>query len=221
MKRRLPAASWLVMAAFVGVLAAGQMSCQVAGFFIAALEPPKKVKPQYTPPRNTRVLVFVDDRANPTENEPLRRELTERINKHLAAQRLVAEVIPYEQVTILRASRRDFATMNEIQVGRGCNADTVLHVRITDFRLKELDEIPLWDARVAAMVRWLSVKPEDQHAPCLWPTGNTMTQGFSVAAAVPAKEDTAESFGVLLTQQLTERMADTIVKLFYEHEVAP
>ena len=214
--------TWLKRALALGVVlgAATLPSCSsMLAWTVASFAPPQKVKPVFVPPKDKKVLVFVDDMRTPVSYEPIKRDLTEKINKLLMEKKLVREVVPYEAVMTIIGSSSSFNDLAVTDVGRKVGAELVLYVEITQFRLKENEGSPLWEGRLATSIRWVAVEGKTPDTARLWPKDRPGTGGYDVPPiGMPVKEDMSLSYGSELARNLADRMADRIVKLFYEYE---
>ncbi len=194
-------------------------SCNILGGIAQVMTPPKKVSAVYEPPKHKRVLVFTDDRGL-LGYEPIKRELTESINKRLVRYNLVADVVSYQELLEVRAAHPEFddtTKVGVVDVGNYCKADLVLMVEFTAFRLQESANTTYWDGVLGVKLRWVDV-----HAPkgltTLWPKDRA--QGHIMPAVTnPPKEDSSKAYAGELTTKLAEKMAENIVKLFRSYEI--
>lgn len=189
--------------------------CQAIGWGVAAMAPPQKIKPLYKIPADKRVLVFVDDKENPVSYPPIKRELTEAIGKGLVENKLVKETVSYDSLLDLLAREPKFNNLGVADIGRKLNADLVIYVNIKAFRLREEEGSPLWEGELAVSIRVVDAwgkKGETR----LWPKE---AGDFDVpSVGMPAKEEPGD-YGAEMARDMATRLADKIVKMFYEHEV--
>ncbi len=200
--------------AWVLITAAVPLGCQPAlGRLAWIFEPPQKVKALYDlPPRKT-VLVFVDDVLNPLEYQPVKMELTERLNAHLIQKKLVADIVPYEMIVQWTSRTTDLDRLSVSEVGQALGAELVLYVHLDKFRVKEDERSPLWHGQMATTVRVVDV-----YAGRLWPQDRP--EGYAVPQVeTPTADNPSASYGAEVTRQLTEAMAEEIINLFCDHTV--
>lgn len=188
--------------------------CAVFGWFVAQFSPPQKVDAVYTPPSGKTILVFVDDLANPVSYEPIKAELTKRLNKKIIENEIAAEVVPYEELLNLMAATPGFNQLHIPTVGRKLDADLVLYVEIVRFCLKDNEVSPLWHGELKT-----KVKIVDSRQGRLWPDDRPGGYPVEPVETRPA-ENPSSSYGSELTEILAERMANTISQIFYDHKVS-
>lgn len=204
-----PVCLGLTAAALAGAVA----GCSAAGlaWLTAALAPPKKVPAQYKPPQDKTLLVFVCDKDNPVDYEPIKGELTDRLNEQLAANRVAARTIPYQRLAELASATPEFNALSVSDVGRKLGADLVLYVRIDGFALKDSAASELWRGQLQVSVRIVEVGKGR-----LWPLDRP---GGHPIPAVETSTATESSplYASELARTLATRMADRVAKLFYDH----
>ncbi len=214
-KQTLRAAMIMCFAGLMSV-AAGCSGAGV-GWFAALFKGPEKVKATYEPPKDKKFLVFVDDLANPLSYEPIKRELSERLNKLLVENKVAADVVSYEQLLTLSMTDKKFNQLGVWNVGRRLGADIVMFIEVKEFRLKEYQDTELWQGNFAVEVRLIDCNaPKDNVR--LWPTDRE--KGYPVGPVeTEAREESAASHGVEVANELADKMADKIDKLFHDYEV--
>lgn len=196
-------------------LALAIAGCAGVSWFVAAFSPPQKVKALYKPPKGKRFLVFVDDITHPVAYEPLKRQLTERLNKQLLTNKIAGETIKYERLLDLMAATPSFNQLTVVPIGQKLDAELVLYVIIEDFALKESEVSPLWRGTLKTTVRIVDV---NARPPTLWPTDRA--EGYPVERVqTPSIDEPSPTYSEEVAKMLAEKMADKIAKLFYDHEV--
>lgn len=206
--RRLAAAIVLTGAVLIG-------GCAPFGFLVASFLPPPKIPAQYELPERATVLVFPDDPSHRLEYPPVRAMVAERVARALREQELVADVVPYNRLLSLQSRTTEFNRIPIHEVGRQLGADTVIYVEIDSFQTRENPSIPLWNGQFRARVRVVNVADGE----VLWPRDGST--GAPVAVSTPVEENTNPGYQAQLAERLSQRMADVVAKLFYEHEPAP
>lgn len=205
---RMPRCALVVLLLAVGHLA----GCAGAGWLAATLAPPRKVQAAYEMPRNQTVLVFVDDILNPLHYQPIKGELTRRLNAELQRQGLARRTIKYERIVDLMAATPQFDKLSVAEIGRKLGADLVLYVHIDRFSLKDDEVSALWEGRIHTTVRVVDVTEG-----LLWP--KTPPEGYALPPVeTPATIDTSSTYASTLTEDLADRMSRRIAKLFYKHD---
>lgn len=189
--------------------------CAIAGFLMT-LAPPEDIEAKYEFPAEATVLVLVDDPANLVDYAPIKYELTRRINEQLDKRELVDKTIAYSRLMQRVASSPEYSTMSIASIGEKLGAQQVLYVRITDFQLKNEKTTTVWHGRLGATVRVIDVKKGR-----LWP--KDLVEGYPVDGVETPMQQSGpfSQFGLKLSRQMAEEMADNIVKLFYKHPGRP
>lgn len=190
--------------------------CPFVSFFAASFAPRAKTDAQFELPRDKHVLVFPDDLAYRLQYPPLKRILAEKLNKHLLQHHLAAGTVEYEKLAQLKHRVGDRWTdvrpggMGVAQVTRELQADLAIYVDIREFRLKDRSGDPVWKARFTVLVKVVGADGRR-----LWPTDRK--DGRELSVETPLLTDDSEGFGITLTDDVADRMADKIAKLFYRH----
>lgn len=185
------------------------------GWMVNAFRPPKKVHAVYRPPKDKKILVFVDDLSNPVGYEQVKGELTERLNERLVEHKIARRTVPYERVLRLKAATPEFDGLAVSQIGQRLGADLVLYVHVDHFSLKDNEVSPLWHGRMEVTVRMVDVA-----AGRLWPKDRQA--GYAVKPVDnPTESHPSPTYEIDLAKSLAEQMADRIAKLLYDHKVSP
>ena len=208
-----PAARTARLPAALLLLLAGQLAgCTGVAWMAATLAPPKKIEAAYEMPRHKTVLVFVDDILNPLHYQPIKGELTRRLNAELDRQDLAGRTIPYERVAELTAATPQFDKLSVAEIGRKLGADLVLYVHVDRFSLKDDEVNALWQGRIHTTVRVVDVTEG-----LLWP--KTPPEGYSLPPfETPATVDASPTYATRLTEELAYGISRRIAKLFYKHK---
>lgn len=178
-------------------------------------EQPGKVDALYKPPPGKRVLVFVDDVLNPLQYQPIKAELTERLNDKLVQKKIAAATVPYEDMMQWAGTAGDFSHASVAEAGQALGADWVLYVHIDKFSVRDDETNPLWHGQMATTVRLVDVR-----AGRLWPLDRP--DGYTVPRVeTPVVDDSSASYGGEVASQLAREMADRVTDLFCDHTVPP
>jgi len=202
-------------------MATSLSSCNIIGAAANLFSPPQKSEPKYVPPKDKKVLVFVDDRPTPVSWEPIKRDLTEELNAQLVEHKVVQSTIPYDRLLDLRSREPNFSNLGVAAIGQKLGADLVLYVNITSFRLKEDERTPVWEGRIQTCIRWIDATAVEEDRARLWPKMIGSEGYIPEGVALPAKEESSLSYGTTLSHKLAVKMADIITKLFYIYEIPP
>jgi len=187
--------------------------CQGIAWLVAQFAPPQKVPATYKLPKGKKVLVFVDDPYYRVNYEPVKAELTKRLNSQLTTHKIAAKTIPYRRLLGLIDATPDFNRLRVSQVGKKLGADVVLYVQVDRFSLKDHENSTLWHGRFKTTIRFV-----DNEANRLWP--KDMHEGFPVPEVTrPQVDNASPTYGGGLARIMAEKMADRIAKLFYDHTV--
>ncbi|HUS92840.1 MAG TPA: hypothetical protein VM695_13360 [Phycisphaerae bacterium] len=193
-------------------LATSQCACPVIAWFTAQFGPKEKVAAKFDPPKDKRMLVFVDDILSPVVYEPIKIELTRRLNELFVEHKVARETVSYDRLADLIMATPDFNRLAVSQVGQKVGADTVLYLHIDRFSLHDRATEELWKGRLQVTVRLTDVEKGR-----LWPKDREA--GYLVdEVETPTRVTTSDTTADEITQELAARMADRIAKLFYEHE---
>ncbi|MGB2821364.1 MAG: hypothetical protein WBF17_10310 [Phycisphaerae bacterium] len=209
MRRPLCAAT---LAVILAPLLLGHCSCAVFAWLAAKFSPPDKVEAQFELPSGKTVLVFVDDILRPVSHEPVKIELTNRLNEYLVANKVAARTVSYDRLADLVAGTPNFNLLAVSEVGQKLAADVVLYVQIDEFALKDEAAEQLWHGRLRATVRMVDVAKGR-----LWPKNRPA--GYSLPAVeTPTVAQSSDTGADEIARTLAAMMADQVAKLFYEHE---
>jgi hypothetical protein len=194
-------------------LAVSHCSCAIPAWFAAQFAPPKQVEPEYVPPKDKVILVFVDDMLNPINYEPIKIDLTNRLNEQLVANGVTAKTVPYNRLADLIAATPDFNGLAVSEVGQKVKADIVLYVQVDEFSLKDPAAPQLWRGRFQVTVRMVDVAEGR-----LWPKDRPA--GYTVPIVeTPVSTESAETYADDLAKQLAASVAQQVAWLFYKHPV--
>jgi hypothetical protein len=110
-----------------------------------------------------------------------RYHLTKRINAGLIRKVDIPPecIVSYEELSVFRAGRADFASLSPIDVGVALNAETVLFVMINDCTLKKIGEMDYYEGSLSVRC----VLHDATSGKKLWPTsakGKSVKVGFEV-----------------------------------------
>lgn len=201
----------------LAALALSLGGCKAAVWLAAMIAPPPKVKPLYEPPKDKRVLVLVDDLRQPVSYVEIKRMLSESVGKELVKNKLARDTVPYENYMRYISGRNDADRLGVANIGRSLNADLVLVVEITEFRLKDDPAVPIWHGKLATSVRWVDPNQTKESDARLWPR-DTLSGHPVEPSTTPMGQENSLLEGTAVAQRLADLMGDEIAKLFYEHD---
>lgn len=207
------ATGWVCL---VAVAAAMPLSCQSGlGRLAWMFEQPQKVKALYTPPPGKTILVFVDDILNPLQYQPIKGELTERLNAELVQKKIAGDTVPYEAIVEWTARTRNLERLSVSEIGQALKADLVLYVHLDKFSVKDDEQGPLWHGQMGTTIRLVDV-----HVGRLWPTDRP--EGYTVPSVeTPSVDDSSPGYAAEVARQLAKLMAEHIIDCFCDHTVPP
>ena len=187
--------------------------CAVFSWLVAQFAPPQKVDAVYKPPEGKKVLVFVDDIRYRLDYEPIKRDLTEQLNRSLVEHKIASKTIPYRRVVDLMAATPGFYELRVSDIGRRLGAELVLYVESEKFTVKESEASPLWKGELQASVLIMDVGRGEP----IWPKDRGRYPVGPVR--LRAVQDPSPTYAAQVARKLADRMADRITKLFYDHTV--
>lgn len=200
-----------LLAAILASLSAALGGCAVFAHFVALVSPPKKVKAVFQPPKDKKVLVFVDDFRQPISHETMKKELTARLNKELKDNQVARETIPYDRLADLTRDPT-FNRTRITNIGKRLGADLVIYVEIHNLTLKESPDSPLWRGSLK-----VGVKVVDCERGNLWPK-DRRDKGHVVNYTEPhVSEDLSTTYGIVVTKRMAARVARRVARLLYDH----
>jgi len=200
-----------MLAAGLLAAAAAAGGCAAVSWTVAQFAPPQKVDALYKPPKGKTILVFVDDIYTEVAYQPIKVELTDRLNDRLTKYKIAAATVPYKNFITLASAGRDFDNLTVAEAGRRLGADLVLYVHIDKFSLRDDEQSPLWHGQLQATIRIVDVD-----AGRLWPLDDP--EGYAVPPVdLPAVDNSSAAYGSEVARQLAEEMAERIVNCFRDH----
>lgn len=206
-----------ILLALLAVSATCLHGCGVFAYLLTELSPPRKVPALYEPPADKKFLVFVDDLKYGSIHEPVKKELTDQLNRMLVDNNVAGSTIPYDDLLDLIIVTPKFNRLAVNQVGQELGADVILYVRVDKFSVKDDDISPLWHGQLEATVRVVDARTADPDVVRMWPKDDP--DGFRVEPVeIPPVTDSSPGFGDAMSRKLAGQMAERIAKFFYEHE---
>ncbi len=203
----------LALAAACGV-AVGGCNYVIPAMWIAQ-GPPKKPA-VFTLPKDKKTTVFVDDRLNVVSRTQLRAQLADDILNELVAQGLIESAISgRELIAFVRKSETSNKRVTIEELGNAVGAEMVIYVEMVSFDLSSDGASPKPVAKARIKVVDVSTKTR------LFPPPGGDNTGFEVTAETEATQPGIyrTSAGRRQVEDMIEkRLADQIVKVFYDHE---
>ena len=183
--------------------------CPPIAYLVAKIHGPEKVDAKFTLPKSKRTLVLVDSYGG---REMLKRLITAAIIKELTDRGLVDETVPYDDIVAFRLATPEYNRLKASRIGEALKAQTVIHVHVTRFALKDNWQDVMWHGRIEARVKVVAVPTKR-----LWPLDRPA--GFPVGPIVKGETvNSSPTYASKLTAALAVQMADAVTKLFYKHE---
>jgi hypothetical protein len=141
----------------------------------------------------------------------VRAVLSRELEQEIELYGLAESVIPGSELSALRSSREDFEELDIRWIGRELWAEQVLYVEIIEFQLGTLLDKPAGQGLMRGRVKVFDVGQNRRVWPEIEPLGHEviMRTGFREPAGKEYRQD--------FTQELCQRMAVKVVKLFRDH----
>jgi len=200
----IPLCTLLIAGLFVG-------GCGAMAWWASWL-PPDAVDALYEFPKDTTVLVLVDDPKGLGREASIQLDLANALNDQLLKHKVAAEIVPQRKLLFEMARIPSFGQLSISEIGRRLDADIVLHVKIEQFALKDNRLSPIWHGELGTTVKVVSVTqgrlwPKDRHRGYAMPDINSPRES----------DDGSKRMGEKITTKIAKEMADKITKLFYKH----
>jgi len=159
------------------------------------------------------LLVVVDSPIERTGLSGIRPLLTRHLEDEISKHSLVSAVIPAGELVTLRIIADDFAQLSIPEVGQRLSADQVLYVEVIEFSLGTMVDKPSGRGVARLRVTVFDVVPQRK----AWPRDKSL--GYEVLVETPFREPTGRRYRQEFAEDLSERAAKSVIKLFREHEV--
>ena len=198
---------WLVICG-LGVVLSG---CgPIIGQFTGRRSETVKVGAKYKL-RAGNLLILVDTPVGVARSSGVRAVLSRELEREIELYGLSENVIPASELSVLRSSREDFEELDIGRIGRELWAEQVLYVEIIEFQLGTLLDKPAGQGLMRGRVKVFDVEQNRRVWPEIKPLGHEviMRTGFREPMGKEYRQD--------FTQELCQRMAVKIVKLFRDH----
>ena len=204
----------IILIVLLATMCAAIGGCQIFGWLVNVMIPPKPVPAAYELTPGGKVLVLVDDLGKPVRYEQIKRLLTEKINRLLLDNKAVDQVVSYQDVFRLTAGRKDFNRLGIANITRKLGANQAIYVYLDEFSLKDNPSISLWHGKLG-----VSVRVVDLEGNTMWPVAHP--SGHKPKAAETSQVDNpSPTYGAKIATELADEMALKIARLFYKHSVA-
>ncbi len=161
--------------------------------------------------RTGNLLILVDSPVGVARSSGVRAVLSRELGREIEFHELAASVIPASELSAFRSNREDFEELNIAQIGRELWAQQVLYVEVTAFQLGTLLDKPAGQGLVRARVKVFDVEQNQR----VWPQIETL--GHEVIVRTGFREPAGKDYRQEYTQDLCQKTAVKIVKLFREH----
>ena len=158
------------------------------------------------------LLIFVDSPTERTGISGIRPLLTRHLEDEIFKYSLVSAVIPARELATLRIIADDFDQLSIAEVGQRLSADQVLYVEVIDFSLGTMVDKPVGHGVARLRVTVFDVVPQRK----AWPRDKSL--GYEVLVETPFREPTGQRYRQEFADDLADRTAESVVKLFRKHE---
>jgi len=204
----------VILIALLAAMGAAVGGCNILGYMVNVMMPPKSVPAAYRLAPGGKVLVLVDDLGKPVRYEQIKRLLTEKVNRLLLDNKAADQVVSYQDVFRLTASRKDFNRLGIANITRELGANQTIYIYLDEFSLKDDPGISLWHGKLGVSVRVVDIEGNTK-----WPVDRPSGHKPE-AAETPQVDDPSPTYGAKIAAELAEEMSLKIAKLFYKHSVA-
>ena len=205
------------VAAWAGicVLTLSLSGCPIGAIYalIARPSPTVMVAAEYELPAGD-LLIFVDSPAERTGLSGVGSMLSRELAREIRVHNLAPSVIPPAELAILRVSIENFRQLDIAEVGRRVSAQQVLYVEVIEFSLGSLMDTLPGQGLVRVRVKVLDVEQNQR----VWPEAKPF--GHEVIVRTGFREPSGKEYRQEFAEDLCERTALAIIKLFREHEEA-
>ncbi len=198
----------------VCAIAAGAIltGCSVIAF-LGTLAPPPMIKPQYTIPEDSRVLVMVEMRHSKHSSQ-ITHLITEDIRRQFKRNNIAPTVPSSRLATVKRKEGVRFSRMGLSAIGKKAGANMVLYVRAKEFGLGDSGYGQTYQLELDIdKVRLVDVRKKKK----VWPEEDIDGHSFLVKMKMK-NHDGSSQFEHEQIQDITREAADRIAKLFYEYQ---
>lgn len=158
------------------------------------------------------LLVLVDCPRERTGISGIRPLLSRQLDDEISKHGLVGGLVASGELATLRISADNFSQLSTTEIGRQLFADQVLYVEVIEFRLGTLVDKPAGRGVARVRVSVHSVQKDGK----IWPKDKPL--GREVLVNTPFREPSGQDYRQEFAEDLCERTAEAVVKLFREHE---
>lgn len=171
------------------------------------------IKPQYTFPPKSRVLVMVEMRHSKHSSQ-ITHQITEGIRREFRRNDVAATVPSSRLATVKRKEGVRFSRMGLATIGKKTGANMVLYIRAQEFSLGDSGYGETYEVKLnISKLRLVDVKGEKR----VWPEDGV--DGHNISLKMKMKiDDGSTQFENKLIQDITREASDRVAKLFYEHQ---
>ena len=208
-RRAWPMCAWL----FICILMLSMSGCPLGAVvaLFAKRDPMVSVAPEYEFLAG-HLLVLVDCPTERTGLSGIRPLLTSELMREIEQQNLAPTLIPAGELATLRISTQDFSQLSIAEIGRHLSADQVLYVQVIEFSLGTLADKPAGQGQARVRVSVFDVLGDRR----VWPKDQPL--GREVLLNTPFREPTGQDYRQEFAEDLSNRLAQDIVKFFRQHE---
>ena len=174
--------------------------------------PEETVEAEYTiQDKSIVILVDTKDPGLTSEFPRLPLELAEAIGKNLREHKACGPVVAGYDIESARRAEPKFDTWSIAEVGKYFNVDLVLHVEVSEFRLRDNPASNVYHGYAEAAIRWVSPESGEQ----VWPVlaAARVVRGETQPDA--DAEEPGEQRAILVNG-----FADKIARQFYTYKKA-
>lgn len=157
------------------------------------------------------VLVLVDSEgaALSAAFPRLETALAERVIKILADRKAAGPLVPAHSVEAARRAEHDFGRWTVVQAGGYFNVDLVLHIQLSEFRLRDSPESTVFNGYGESVVQVVSPESAER----VWPV--LASARIIRVASVPGTEPEE---AVEMEEIMVDGLADKIARYFFTYK---
>lgn len=159
--------------------------------------------------KSVLVLVDTEGAALSAAYPRLETVLAERVIKILADRHAAGPLVPTHGVDAARRAEPDFERWTVVQAGKYFNVDLVLHIQMSEFRLKDSPESTVFNGCGEAVVQVVSTESAQR----VWPV--LASARIVRVASVPGTEPEEATE---MEQIMTDGLADKIARYFFTYK---
>ena len=181
---------------------------------ILMTNPRQMVEAKYKLEKGKKIAILVDDYMSPIDSPGMKAELARKIGAGLVEAGAIrpADLVSTQAIEQTPKDTSDNKKLSIQHIGKELQADYVLYVNITDFKLQAEADNPLIQPRATANVKVIEVQTGER----LWPV-DAAGEPIEAKGKMEGELTTENSDNSKYSEQLTDLLAAKIMELFFSH----